>query len=244
MTAVLVHGVPDTFHVWDAVRSHLTRTDVDTPALPGFGRPVPDGFDCSKEAYAAWLVGELEGVVAATGSPVDLVGHDWGGILVQFVGSTRPDLVRTWVAGNAPLDDEYVWHDAAQAFQTPEVGEQVVALMTGEAMVEMFVESGIPRDAAEVTAAGIDDTMRASILALYRSAVTVGAEWQPAVEANSVPAMALWATDDPYVPARYGTRLAERVGGRLVQLDGCGHWWPLQRPEETAAALEGFWASV
>ena len=52
MTAVLVHGVPDTFHVWDAVRSHLSRTDVETPALPGFGCPVPDGFDCSKEAYA------------------------------------------------------------------------------------------------------------------------------------------------------------------------------------------------
>lgn len=244
MPAVLVHGVPDTHHVWDLVRAHLTRTDTFTPSLPGFGCPVPEDFDCSKEAYAAWLATELEAVVAEAGAPVDLVGHDWGSILVQYVGSTRPDLVRTWVAGNGPVDDEYVWHDAAQMFQTPEVGEQVVAMMEGEAMVAMFVESGIPADAAEVTAAGIDDTMRAAILALYRSAVTVGAEWQPAVEANSVPAMALWAADDPYVPARYGSRLAERVNGRFVLLEDCGHWWPLQRPAEVAAALEDFWASV
>ncbi len=242
--AVLVHGVPDTHHVWDAVRSHLSRTDVVTPSLPGFGCAVPDGFDCTKEAYAAWLAGVLEAIVADGGGPVDLVGHDWGSLLVQYVGSTRPDLVRTWVAGDGPVDDEYVWHDAAQLFQTPEVGEQVVAMMAGEAMVEMFVESGIPADAAAVTASGIDDTMRSSILALYRSAVTVGAEWQPAVEGNSVPAMALWATDDPYVDIRYGSRLAARVRGPLVRLEGCGHWWPLQRPADVAAALESFWASV
>lgn len=244
MPAVLLHGVPDTQHVWDLVRIHLTRADVVTPSLPGFGCSVPDGFDCTKEAYASWLEGELEAVVAEAGEPVDLVGHDWGSILVQYVGSTRPDLVRTWAAGNGPVDDVYVWHDAAQMFQTPEVGEQVVAMMAGEAMVEMFVQSGIPAGAAETTAAGIDDTMRAAILALYRSAVTVGAEWQPSVEANSVPAMALWATDDPYVPVQYGSRLAERVGGRLVQLEGCGHWWPLQRPAEVAAALEAFWATA
>ncbi len=59
MPAVLVHGVPDTPHVWDRVRANLSRTHVVTPALPGFGCPVPAGFDCSKEAYAAWLADDL-----------------------------------------------------------------------------------------------------------------------------------------------------------------------------------------
>lgn len=244
MPAVLVHGVPDTFHVWDAVRAHLSRTDVDTPALPGFGRPVPEGFDGTKEAYAAWLVTELEGVVEATGEAVDLVGHDWGSLLVQYVGSTRPDLVRTWVAGNGPVDDEYTWHDAAQLFQTPEVGEEVVAAMTAEAMAPVLEEAGVPYEAALAAAARIDDTMRSSILALYRSAVTVGAEWQPAVEQNQRPCLALWATDDPYVDARYGERLADRAGGRCVLLEGCGHWWPAQRPDEVAAILSSFWATA
>ncbi len=244
MTAVLVHGVPDTHHVWDAVRSHLSRADVITPALPGFGCPVPVGFDCTKEAYAAWLASELEAIVADAGGPVDLVGHDWGALLVQYVGSTRPDLVRTWAAGNGPVDVEYVWHDAAQLFQTPEVGEQVVAAMTAETMAPVLIEAGVPADDAVTAAGRIDDTMRSSILALYRSAVTVGNEWQPAVEANTRPALALWATDDPYVDARYGERLAARTGGRLVLLEGCGHWWPAQRPEEVAAILSSFWASA
>lgn len=244
MTAVLVHGVPDTFHVWDAVRSHLSRTDVETPALPGFGCPVPDRFECTKEAYAAWLATELERVVEATGAAVDLVGHDWGSLLVQYVGSTRPDLVRTWVAGNGPVDVDYTWHDAAQLFQTPEVGEQVVAAMTAEAMAPVLIEAGVPADEATAAAGRIDDTMRSSILTLYRSAVTVGDDWQAAVEANTRPALALWATDDPYVDARYGERLAARTGGRLVLLEGCGHWWPAQRPEEVAAILSSFWATA
>lgn len=244
MPAVLVHGVPDTPQVWDRVRANLSRTDVVTPALPGFGCPVPDGFDSSKEAYAGWLAGELEAIVEESGSAVDLVGHDWGSLLVQYVGSTRPDLVRTWAAGNGPVDEEYVWHDAAQLFQTAEVGEQVLAAMTAETMAPVLEEQGVPYEDALAAAGRIDDTMRSSILALYRSAVTVGAEWQPAVEQNQRPAMALWATDDPYVDARYGERLAARTDGRLVLLEGCGHWWPAQRPEEVAAILSSFWATA
>ena len=79
MPAVLIHGVPDTPRLWDKLRAHLSRRDVLAPALPGFGCPAPDGFAATKEAYVDWLVAELERV----GEPVDLVGHDWGALLVQ-----------------------------------------------------------------------------------------------------------------------------------------------------------------
>src|SRR5690606_28089184 len=134
---------------------------------------------CSKEAYAAWHVTEIEAAVAESWAPVDPVGHDWGSQLAQFVGSTHPDLNRAQMAGNGPVDDEYTWHDAAQLFQTPEVGEEVVAAMAAEAMVPVLEEQGVPYESALAAAGRIDDTMRSSILALYRSAVTVGAEWQP-----------------------------------------------------------------
>jgi pimeloyl-ACP methyl ester carboxylesterase len=39
------------------------------------------------EEYRQWLIGELE----ALGSPVDLVGHDWGGVHAVLVAMTRPD---------------------------------------------------------------------------------------------------------------------------------------------------------
>ncbi|MBW8802085.1 MAG: alpha/beta fold hydrolase, partial [Streptomyces sp.] len=74
MPAILIHGVPDTHHVWDDVRRHLSRTDVEAWDLPGFAAARPDDFGSTKEEYVSWLIDRLERI----GEPVDLVGHDWG----------------------------------------------------------------------------------------------------------------------------------------------------------------------
>ena len=238
MPAFLVHGVPDTHRLWDAVRRHLTRTDVVAPDLPGFGVDTPPGFAATKEAYVDWLIAEIERV----GAPVDLVGHDWGSILVQRVVALRPDLVRTWACGNGPIDREYVWHDMAQQWQTPGVGEAVMEVMTGDAMVEGLVAAGVTHDAAREVAAPSDARMKASILPLYRSAVNVGAEWEDDMTRVTRPALILWGRNDPFVTPDFAERLAARVRGELRFL-GCGHFWPHERPEETARELERFWRS-
>jgi pimeloyl-ACP methyl ester carboxylesterase len=237
MPAFLIHGVPDTHRVWDRLRARLARRDVIAPSLPAFGNLPPPGFTATKEAYADWLIREIERV----GAPVDLVGYDWGSLLAQRIVSLRPDLVRTWACGNGPIDTEYVWHDMAQQWQTPGVGEQMMELITPEAMAEGLAAAGVPLDAANETAQHIDATMKDAILRLYRSAIHVGAEWQPDVERVTRPALIIWSKGDPYVAPRFGERLAARVRGELVLLD-CGHWWPLERPDEAAAALERFWA--
>ncbi len=239
MPAVLVHGVPDTHRLWDGLRARLHRRDVIAVSLPGFGAPVPPGFVPTKEAYVDWLVGEIERL----GAPVDLVGHDWGSLLVQRAVSIRPDLVRTWACGDGPIDAEYVWHDLAQQWQTPGVGEQVMAMMGGAQLAEGLAAGGVPAAVASEVARHVDDTMKACILGLYRSAIHVGAEWQAGVEKVTRPALVLWSRDDPYVAPRFAERLAARVRGELVLLDGCGHWWPHERPAEAAAALERFWSA-
>src|SRR5947207_11849618 len=178
MPAVLVHGVPDTHRLWDRLRAHLTHHDVIAVSLPGFDASVPAGFVPTKEAYVDWLVGEIERI----GAPVDLVGHDWGALLVQRAVSIRPDLVRTWACGDGPVDAEYVWHDLAQQWQTPGVGEQVMEAITPDAMAEALAAAGVPAEAARETARHVDAAMKDCILRLYRSAVRVGAEWQPDLE--------------------------------------------------------------
>jgi pimeloyl-ACP methyl ester carboxylesterase len=239
MPAVLVHGVPDTHRLWDRMRKHLSQSDVIAVSLPGFGTPVPAGFVPTKEAYVDWLVREIERI----GTPVDIVGHDWGSLLVQRVVSIRPDLVRTWACGDGPVDTEYVWHDLAQQWQTPDVGESVMGAMTEEALAEGLPAAGVPPDVAREVARHVDETMKRCILGLYRSAIHVGAEWQPDVERVTRPALVLWSRDDPYVAPRFAERLAARVRGELLLFEGCGHWWPYERPAEAAAALRRFWGA-
>jgi pimeloyl-ACP methyl ester carboxylesterase len=236
MPAVLVHGVPDTSQEWDGVRAHLSRADVITPNLPGFASPVPAGFNATKEEYVAWLIGEIERV----GEPVDLVGHDWGSLLVQRVVSTRPDLIRTWAAGAGTADRDYVWHELAQMWQTPGVGEQVMEGMTGDALVDALAEQ-LGREQAAQVAKHVDDTMKECVLKLYRSAAGGFDEWHDAVDAIDRPGVVFWGADDPYVTSDFGERLAQRTHVKLVMFSDSGHWWPVTKSADVARELEILW---
>ncbi len=241
MPAFLVHGNPDTAALWDKVKAELGDYDGEVVAadLPGFAEPAPDGFPCTKEAYVEWIVAQLE----ALGGGVDLVGHDWGSLLVQRVASVRPDLLASVACGGAAVDVDYPWHPLAQVWQTPGEGEKYMEEeLTPEFGIEHLVENGVPREYAErniwLTPHG-----KGTILKLYRSAVHIGAEWQPDLEQLEVPALVIWGRTDPYVPLEFGERLAERMKGELVVLE-CGHWWPFERPAETAAALQRHWSTA
>jgi pimeloyl-ACP methyl ester carboxylesterase len=240
MTAVFVHGVPDTHRVWDGVCRALggeqCATELVTLSLPGFGAPVPDGFSATKEEYVDWVVAHLD----AMGEPVDLVGHDWGSIIVQRAVSIRPDLVRTWACGGGPIDREYVWHDMAQAWQTPEVGEQIIDATTPEALAA-FLATELGAETAHDVAQHFDDEMRSCILRLYRSAVDVGEEWHDDVDAIDRPGLVLWGSGDPYVEPRFAERLAARTGAGCVVFDDAAHWWPVTRADEVARELVRLW---
>ncbi len=242
MPAVFVHGVPDTPTTWERVLAALDRTDTVTLALPGFADEPPAGWSATKEEYAAWVEEQL----AVFGEPVDLVGHDWGALLAQRVASVRPDLVRTLACGSGPLDRSYEWHPMAQAWQTPEVGEQIMEGMLALAPEDLaagLAAGGAPPDLARRQATHVDTAMADAILALYRSAVTVGDEWQDALEAMPHrPAVVFHGADDPFLATATAEAMARRLGAELVVYPDCGHWWPWERPAETAATLQRLWA--
>jgi len=244
MPALLVHGNPDSSLLWEQVRQHLGGYGEEVLAvdLPGFAAPAPDGFPATKEAYVDWLIERLE-ELKARGGPVDLVGHDWGSLMVQRIASIRPDLLRSVAAGGAAVDVDYPWHEIAQIWQTPGEGERYMAEeLTDEVSVPYLVEHGVPQSYAERNAWLVPGN-KDCILRLYRSAVHIGREWQPDLEKVTLPSMVVWGRHDPYVPLTWAERVAERIGAELVVLE-CGHWWPFERPAETAEALQRLWASA
>ncbi len=91
---VLVHGNPETAAIWGPLIGQLDRADAVVLSPPGFGVPAPHGFDSSMTGYRDWLASQLELFRA----PVDLMGHDWGGIHVAALAMSRPDLVRSWAS--------------------------------------------------------------------------------------------------------------------------------------------------
>ena len=173
-----------------------------------------------------------------------------GGHVVNVV-MHRPELVRSWATDAVGLfDADYVWHDLAQIWQTPDDGEQLVDTMLGgtiESRAEQLTALGIPLDIATSIAAAQGPEMGRAILSLYRSArqpamAEAGRELE---NAAARPGLSLLATEDPYIGlAENRRRAADRAGARTEVLDGLGHWWMMQDPARGAAALTRFWESV
>jgi len=244
MTAVFIHGVPETPEVWAKVIGHLDRSDVTTLHLPGFGRARPSGFGATMDEYAAWVISELEKI----GEPVDLVGHDWGGGFVVRVVSTRPGLVRSWVTDAAGIGDvNFEWHDFAKIWQTPGEGEEFwksqLALPVADRGA-VFEMAGVGHDDAVDLAGHVDETMAQCILDLYRSATNVGKEWGPDFHDIPAPGLVVVPSEDPFLSADSARMAAERAGARVASLEGLGHWWMLQDPARGAATIQEFWASI
>ncbi len=224
----------------------LGHVPVATPALPGFTAPLPAGFAATKEAYADWAVSEVERFAAAHG-PVDLVGHDWGAIIVQRVAMLRPDLVRSWVLSNAVIDPDYRGHRVARIWNTPVLGELFMALSGPKKLEQSLVEQGVPAAvAAEEAAQWKNKDKRRAILKLYRSAngLNFGVDWAQGLDTLNGPGALVWGEGDPYVDLSVTERAAARHGVALHKIVGAGHWAIAERPREVAAALQGFWAML
>ncbi|MEN9594569.1 MAG: hypothetical protein RLY23_1052 [Actinomycetota bacterium] len=243
MTALLVHGVPDTTSLWAPLRALLPDFEIEVAALPGFGCDLPSDFGGSKDDYAQWLIDRIE----AIGTPVDLVAHDWGAILAQRVARLRPDLLRSLAFGSGPLDETYVWHDTAQAWQTPEVGEALmdgILSMSPEDRALILEAGGAPPALAQEQAKSWDSRMSASILGLYRSVVDPESIWPQLNSPVGCPTLVLWGGDDTYAPPEFGMRVATRIEAELLVFDSCAHWWPWARAQETSEALRRLWGEI
>lgn len=250
-TTVLVHGNPETSAIWGPLTEALAARGIgDVVALspPGFGAPLTDGFDPTMDAYADWLVDELE-AIRATGADIDLVGHDWGAGHVYGALARRPDLVRTWVGDIAGiLHTDYVWHDMAQAWQTPDIGEQAIAGLTQSSHADrtaIFAGLGLTDEIAAELAEGLDDTMGRCILRLYRTGAqpAVGQLGERLASTDLPPGLIVDAELDAYVSSELSNAVAGRLGTDVLRLDGRGHWWMVHDIDPVADALAAFWSS-
>ena len=195
------------------------------------------------ENYADWLITEVERLQA----PVHLVGHDWGAGHVFGLLARRPDLVTTWAADVVGIiHPDYKWHDAAQAWQTPEVGEQVIDAMVSMTLDERtaaFGGLGLPDNILAKVVGGLNAEMGRCILGLYRDAAQPAtAQLGERLAGVDLPrGLGIVATADSYVPAQLCTAATSTMGAGELRLEGLGHWWMVEDPDQAATGLIDFW---
>ncbi len=247
MPKVFVHGNPETSAIWSALFDALRDKGIDDLVAlspPGFGAPLPVGFEATQAGYRNWLIKELEQL----GGDIDLVGHDWGAGHVYGVLAQRPDLLRSWAADCAGLiHADYAWHDMAQVWQTSGSGEEAIAGMYGlpeQQGKELLTSFGLPENVASVIAPNQNAVMGKCVLSLYRSAA------QPEMQrlgerlktTEQRPGLVFIASEDTYVGTlEMCASVAVDLGADVCTLEGLGHWWMFEGATLAAAALVQHW---
>lgn len=208
----------------------------------GTGRSTPDrGLflirDLADDAAAV-----LDAALEDPGMPVHVFGVSMGGVIAQELTLRHPKRVRSLVLGCTYA----CWRRSEKA-----------SVKTAARLVRsLFIE---PKNAVALSApylvsaefyesnpAALADWLREAGRAPARTAgrqllgiVLHSAESR--LDAIDVPTLVVTGTDDRLVPAANSRHLARRIrGARLVELEGAGHCFPLEREDETVATLRSF----
>jgi pimeloyl-ACP methyl ester carboxylesterase len=258
---LLLHGWPGDRTDYRAVVPEVSvAAEVIAMDLRGFGesdkyRAEPrDQYTAAAQARSIIaLIGEL-----GLSRPV-LAGYDIGSRIAQAVARQRPDLVTALViAPPLPgIGDRILSPQAQQEFWYQpfhQLGLSTQLIDGRPDLVRTYLrhfwshwsgpdfELGAEDLEHLVAVYGPPGAFAASV-AWYRSgagsvATSVAERVPDPASRIGVPATVLWPTHDPLFPAGWSDQIGEFFAdARLTVLEGAGHFTPLERPLEFAAAV-------
>ena len=151
------------------------------------------------------------------------------------------------MVGGCPFHGDYRWHAWARLWRTPLLGELSLLGMNRWLFRRELRRGGPGLSDAHIAASyrHVTSAAKRMVLRLYRAAdPSVYAAWEPRLLALTaqVPTLVLWGAHDPYIPVRYADRFGatQTASGRVHVFPDCGHWWPAEQAEASAALIEAF----
>lgn len=250
--ALLLHGVPETAVAWRHLIPELARDRVVlAPDLKGLGdSEAREPYDIASLAaeLAALVLHEVDG-------PVDVVGHDWGGVVGLALAGARPDLVRRVVDISGPfrsLDLTRAVH--VPLFALPVLPEVAFALAGEQIWRGAFARgwrkgSPPPEVLDHYVEAYTAPGRVAAALSYYR--VTTRARLWRMVAGGRAPgttrvraerALVVWGMDDPFTSPADGESVVRDLGSSatMLTLPGVGHFPVEEAPEIVVPAIAEF----
>jgi pimeloyl-ACP methyl ester carboxylesterase len=243
---LLLHGFPQRATSWGGVARRLSAAGRRVVAVDQRGYS-PGARPAEVADYAmANLVADVAAVIDALGGPVDLVGHDWGGVVGWQVAARHPDRVRTWTALSTPcqpaLNEVLAANPEERArfgyiLQLRAPGSEDGLLADGAAGLRaVYGDALTPARLAEDVAFFGEPGVLAATVNWYRAMSANDADGLPPVR---VPTTYVWGNAD----IAFSRAPAERTGAYMqapyefVELDGASHWLPDEAPDAVADAV-------
>jgi pimeloyl-ACP methyl ester carboxylesterase len=229
-------------NTWTPLMPALAGYRVIRPDLPGSGRSGKAGgaLGIEKLAEAALAICKHLGV-----SRAHVLGHSMGTIVAQHIAAAQPHFVRS-LALFGPL---IAPNDSARAnirSRGEKARSEGLRAMhdIATALVQAATSSETKQRQPVAVAFVRESLMRQDPDGYGRNCEALAACTPAAIERITAPTLLVTGDEDAVAPPQSVRNMAERLAQakslRTVILNRCGHWTPIERPEDCARELRQF----
>lgn len=225
-------------------------TNTFTPLLPAFARNKRVRFDLPGSGRSSRVEGALSvgrfveaarrAMAAAKVDKAHVVGHSMGTIVATYLAAAEPNAVRS-LALFGPLlapPDQARDNIRARARRARQEGMQGIA----DALVQASTSSET-KQRRHAAVAFVRESLMAQDPDGYARSCEALAEMQPADTSRiTCPTLLVTGDEDVVSPPQSVRMMGQKMGGSRVEvLRGCGHWTPVEKPDECIALLKQFY---
>ena len=242
---VCVHGLGGSSNTFTPLMPALARQRVLRVDLPGSGR--------SQRAEGTLSIDRFVDVLLAVCSRLDItrahwIGHSMGSIVCQHLAAAKPKMVAS-IALFGPL---IAPPDAARTALQARAAKAREGVACMHEITQALIGAALSADSRERSPLAVafvrESLMRQDGEAYARSCEALAAAQPAAVEKIEAPVLLVTGDEDGVAPPQSVRAMAERLHAakstRVVVLRRCGHWTPIERPEECQRELREFLAST
>ena len=241
---VCVHGLGGSSNTWTPLMPAMARHRVIRVDLPGSGRSQRVDGALSIEGYVETLLS----VCARLGvTRAHWLGHSMGTIVVQHIAAMHPKLVAS-VALFGPLIEP---PDAARTAMKARAAKAREGAAGMHEITQNLLNAAISADTRQRLPVAVayvrESLMRQEGDAYARSCEALAGAQAAAIDRIEAPVLLVTGDEDGVAPPQAVRAMADRLRAarstRVVVLPRCGHWTPVERPEECQRELREFLAA-
>jgi len=239
--ALMIHGLGGSSNLWTPLLPSFARCRTIRPDLPGSARSARVEGPLSIERFVQAMLR----VAGATGvERAHVVAHSLGTIVAFHLAAAEPRFVRSLALFGpllAPADAIRggIRGRGEKARTEGEAGMQEIANALVQAATSAETKAKRPATVALVR----EFLMRQPPDGYARTCDALADAQAADTSKIACPTLLVTGDEDAIAPAQAARQIAERMPGcRLEILRGCGHWTPIEKPDECNEALRRFYA--
>ena len=241
---VCLHGLGGTSNTFTPLMPAMARHRVVRIDLPGSGRSQRAEGVLSIERFVATV---LEICARLKVERAHWIGHSMGTIVCQHLAVNQPKMVTSLALFGPLIAPPDAARTAMLARAAKARSEGLAGMQEITATLVNAALSSDTRQRLPVTVAYVREClMRQDPEAYARSCEALAGAQAAAVERIEAPVLLVTGDEDGVAPPQAVRSMAEKFhsarGTRVVVLPRCGHWTPIERPEECQRELRDFLA--